>query len=56
MSTTGVVVMARTKEDLRSTGEVYAVNALARIKQWLREKRTLNSIDGGGACITDEVG
>lgn len=47
--------MARTKEDLCSTGEVYVGNALVRIKQWLREKRTLNNIDGGGACITDEV-
>ena len=55
MSATGVVMMACTKEDLCSTGEVYDVNALVRIKQWLREKRTLNSIDGGGACSTNEV-
>jgi hypothetical protein len=48
--------MARTKENLRSTGEVYVGTAMVSFKQWLREKQTLNSIDGGGACITEEVG
>ncbi len=47
--------MARTKEDLRSTGEVYDVNELALIKQRLREKWTLNNIDGGGVSMTAEV-
>ena len=47
--------MARTKEDLRSTGEVYEVNEVAFIKQRLREKRTLNNIDGGGVSTTVEI-
>eukprot|EP01037_Dinobryon_pediforme_P017333 gene17333-17524_t len=53
---TGVVMMARTKEELTFNRGSLCRDGLASRKQWLREEQTLTSRDGGGACTTDEVG
>ena len=45
---TGVVMMARTKEELTFNRGSLCRDGLASRKQWLREEQTLTSRDGGG--------